>query len=79
MCSVSESAMITECWTPQSNHRDTFFSIYVVHPKFEVRTDFTCNYYPNMTLQNIHRDTFSPHVLLVVIGIVFLNNLVMPQ
>ena len=20
--------MITECWTPQSNHRDTFFSIY---------------------------------------------------
>ena len=24
------SAMITECWTPQSSHRDTFFSIYLV-------------------------------------------------
>ena len=23
--------MITECWTPQSSHRDTFFSIYLVH------------------------------------------------
>ena len=23
-------AMITECWTPQSSHRDTFFSIYLV-------------------------------------------------
>ena len=22
--------MITECWTPQSSHRDTFFSIYLV-------------------------------------------------
>ena len=21
--------MITECWTPQSNHRDTFFSIII--------------------------------------------------
>ena len=32
-CCVSgmiKSAMITECWTPQSNHRDTFFSIYHV-------------------------------------------------
>ena len=32
-CCVSgtrKSAMITECWTPQSNHRDTFFSIYRV-------------------------------------------------
>ena len=25
-----KSAMITEYWTPQSNHRDTFFSIYLV-------------------------------------------------
>ena len=25
-----KSAMITECWTPQSSHRDTFFSIYLV-------------------------------------------------
>ena len=33
VCSVSESAMITECWTPQSNHRDTFFSIYLVTNK----------------------------------------------
>ena len=24
-------AMITECWTPQSSHRDTFFSIYLVY------------------------------------------------
>ena len=23
-------AMITECWTPQSSHRDTFFSTYLV-------------------------------------------------
>ena len=30
-CCVSESAMITECWTPQSNHRDTFFFIHVYH------------------------------------------------
>ena len=22
--------MISECWTPQSSHRDTFFSIYLV-------------------------------------------------
>ena len=22
--------MIIKCWTPQSNHRDTFFSIYLV-------------------------------------------------
>ena len=32
-CCVSgmiKSAMITECWTPQSSHRDTFFSIYLV-------------------------------------------------
>ena len=26
---MRKSAMITECWTPQSNHRDTFFSIYL--------------------------------------------------
>ena len=26
--------MITECWTPQSSHRDTFFSIYLVSPSF---------------------------------------------
>ena len=25
-----KSAMITECWTPQSNHRDTFFSLKAV-------------------------------------------------
>ena len=24
-----KSAMITECWTPQSSHRDAFFSIYL--------------------------------------------------
>ena len=26
----AELAMITECWTPQINHRDTFFSIYLL-------------------------------------------------
>ena len=27
-----KSTMITECWTaPQNNHRDTFFSIYLVY------------------------------------------------
>ena len=25
---MRKSVMITECWTPQNNHRDTFFSIY---------------------------------------------------
>ena len=30
MCFRHQLAMITECWTPQSNHRDTFFSIYLV-------------------------------------------------
>ena len=25
-----KSSMITECWIPQSSHRDTFFSIYLV-------------------------------------------------
>ena len=32
-CCVSgmiKSAMITECWTPQTSHRDTVFSIYLV-------------------------------------------------
>ena len=33
--------MITECWTPQSSHRDTFFSIY------------TC-YITKHTLYNLH-------------------------
>ena len=40
-CCVSgiiKSAMITECWTLQSSHRDTFFSIYLVnvifHPQY---------------------------------------------
>ena len=27
---IIKLAMITECWTPQSSHRDTFFSIYLV-------------------------------------------------
>ena len=32
--------MITECWTPQSSHRDTFFSIYRVC----VKTKLCCKY-----------------------------------
>ena len=44
-CCVSDmrkSAIITECWTPQSNRRDTLFSIYFVrtHKKMERLT--TC-------------------------------------
>ena len=44
--------MITECWTPQSSHRDTFFSIYLViiihtdHDESENNThhcDHTCH------------------------------------
>ena len=27
---MRKSAMIKECWTPQRNHRDIFFSIYLV-------------------------------------------------
>ena len=27
---MTKSAVITKCWTPQSSHRDTFFSIYLV-------------------------------------------------
>ena len=35
MCfSMIKLAMITECWTPQSSHRDTFFSIYLVIKPF---------------------------------------------
>ena len=30
--------MITECWTPQSNHRDTFFSIYLVSSVKRIKT-----------------------------------------
>ena len=33
------SAMITECWTPQSSHRDTFFSIYLVVPVSLINLD----------------------------------------
>ena len=41
-----KSAMITEYWTPQSSHRDTFFSIYLVlcylkDPHYEARPDQT--------------------------------------
>ena len=29
---------ITECWTPQSSHRDTFFSIYLVGASSDKRS-----------------------------------------
>ena len=35
-----KSAMITECWTPQSSHRDSFFSIYLV-PSDKPESDWT--------------------------------------
>ena len=40
-CCVSDmikSAMIIECWKPQSNHRDTFFSIYLVNLSVDLKT-----------------------------------------
>ena len=36
--------MITECWTPQSSHRDTFFSIYlVIHDSHVIEEDMSSN------------------------------------
>ena len=59
-CYVSgmmKSAMITECWTPQSNHRDTVFPIYIVFGNN--------NYYNNTyahTHTHTHTHTHSVHV-----------------
>ena len=36
--------MITECWSPQSNHRDTFFSIYLVKQVLILAISFITGY-----------------------------------
>ena len=41
---MRKSAMINECWIPQSNHRDTLFSIYLVERYFH-RSGHIYTYY----------------------------------
>ena len=60
--------MITECWKPQSNHRDTFFSIYLVILVYSISYSTTCLYNFSILLVVVPLVSIVvPHVFIILV------------